>query len=64
MLTEFVCPICKARMARDMSIIKPHTETHIIDAIKKKHPKWAKADGVCRKCYDYYKSQIHQAKRQ
>ena len=53
-----VCPTCGKNMKRDVAIVIPHTEEHIVEEIKKKNPKWAEKDGSCPKCYDYYKDQI------
>jgi len=55
----FVCPTCGKKMPRDLDLIIPHTEKHIVEAIKKEHPDWVEKDGVCKKCYEYYKRQIH-----
>lgn len=55
---DFVCPTCGKSIPRDLLVIVPHTEEHIVEAIKKKHPDWAEKDGVCKKCYEYYKSQM------
>jgi len=41
-----------------MLIIR-HTEKHIIDAIKKSHPEWKDTEELDRKCYEYYRSQLH-----
>lgn len=59
MSVEFICPTCKEKMVRDLSIIIPHTEEHIVEIIKRRHPDWAKEDGVCKRCYEYYKKQLH-----
>jgi hypothetical protein len=56
---EFVCPTCKKKMERDLDIIIPHTEEHIIEIIKEIHPEWAEKDGICKKCYQYYIKQLH-----
>jgi len=56
---EFTCPICSQEMPRDLQIIAPHTEGHIVDEIKKTHPDWAQENGVCKKCYEHYKNQLH-----
>jgi len=56
---DFICPTCGKRMQRDLDVIVPHTEGHVIDAIKKLHPDWAKEDGTCVKCYEYYRKQLH-----
>ncbi len=58
-MPDFICPTCNENMSRDLDIVIPHTEEHIIDAIKKKHPNWVESDGICKKCYEYYKSQLH-----
>ena len=58
MVQEFVCPTCGKRIPRDLQEIIAHTEQDIVEAIKKDHPGWAKGDGVCKKCYEYYKQQM------
>jgi len=55
---EYNCPICKATIPRELMVIILHTETHIVNEIKKSHPKWTEKDGVCKKCYEYYKDQM------
>ena len=59
---DFVCPTCNKRMPRDLQIIVPHTEEHIVNAMKKEYPDWVEADGICKKCYDFYKHQMRQDK--
>ncbi|MFC1703521.1 hypothetical protein ACFL1E_01880 [Candidatus Omnitrophota bacterium] len=56
---KFVCPTCQEQMDQDLLIVVPHTEQHIVDEIKKKHPEWQGKDGVCKKCYVYFKKQLH-----
>ena len=56
---NFTCPVCGEVISQELVAIIAHGETHVVDEIKKKHPKWAKDDGVCQKCYQYYKDQIH-----
>ncbi len=58
MPSDYICPVCSKSMPRDVDVVYPHTEDHIADEIKKKHPEWAEANGICRKCYDYYESQM------
>jgi glyoxylase-like metal-dependent hydrolase (beta-lactamase superfamily II)/rhodanese-related sulfurtransferase len=55
---EYICPVCGKKIARELEVIIGHTDQHIVDAIKRQYPKWSEADGSCRKCYDYYKSQM------
>ena len=45
-------------MLRELAIIIPHTEAHIVHEIKKVHPRWTEKDGTCKKCYEYYKDQM------
>jgi hypothetical protein len=56
---DYICPVCGSRLPRQIDIVMPHTEKHIVDEIKKKHPDWSADDGTCKKCYDFYKNQIH-----
>jgi len=56
---EFICPTCGKNLPRELKIIVPHTEEHVINVIKEKHPSWKEADGVCRKCYELLKEQLH-----
>lgn len=56
---EFICPTCGKGLPRELLVIIPHTEGHIVDAIKEKHPDWIESNGICKKCYEYYKKQFH-----
>ena len=56
---DYNCPVCKATMPRNLMVVISHTEIHIVNEIKKTHPTWTEKDGVCKKCYDYYKNQMH-----
>ena len=57
-MPDFICPTCNKNMPRDLLVVIPHTEEHIVDVIKKNHPEWVEADGICKKCYEYYKKQM------
>ena len=50
---DFVCPTCGENIPRELEQIIPHTEVHIVNAIKKSHPDWAELDGLCAKCYAF-----------
>ncbi len=52
------CPICEETMDRDLARFLGHADQHILDEIKKRHPKWVEKDGLCQKCVDYYKGQM------
>lgn len=54
-MESYTCPICHEVIERDMMILLEHTNHHIIEDIKKKHPDWVDKDGVCPKCVEYYK---------
>ena len=56
---DFICPTCGESMPRDIEHVVFHTENHIVDVIKKDHPDWEEANGLCKKCYDHYKRQLH-----
>lgn len=55
---DFVCPTCGESFPRDLMVIIPHTEEHIIKVIAAKHPDWVGSDGICSKCLEYFKSQM------
>ena len=59
---DYICPTCGKHLPRELSHIIPHTEEHIIDAIKENHPEWVKEGGVCKKCYEHYKKQMNKEK--
>jgi len=46
-------------MPRELRVIIPHTEEHIMEVITRKHPDWVKKDGVCKRCHDYYKDALN-----
>lgn len=56
---KFICPICNKELPRELRVIIPHTERHIIDTIKEEHPEWVGTNGVCKKCYDYYIKELN-----
>ena len=59
---DYICPVCNKAIPRDLSVVIPHTDVHIIEAIRKKHPEWAESDGMCKKCYEYFKKELHQGR--
>ena len=58
-MPDFVCSVCGNKMSRDLSVVVPHTKIHIVEVIKKKHPELVEEKGICRKCYEYFKKQLH-----
>ena len=57
---EYTCGVCNQNVPDDLAVYTKHTEGHIVDLIKSKHPGWAEKDGICQKCYEYYKNQMNQ----
>lgn len=55
---EYICPVCGKKVASDLKAYIGHTEGHIVDIIKTRHPEWIEKDGLCDKCLDYYRRQI------
>ena len=55
---KYICDICKKPVEGDSSEFIDHTEGHIVDIIKEKHPEWVKEYGICPKCIEYYRGQI------
>ena len=55
---SYKCDFCGDVVEDDLKAFVDHTETHIVDLIKQKHPDWAEEDGMCQKCLDYYKAQM------
>ena len=54
----YKCAVCGDRVSDDLKTFVQHTEGHITDLIKLKHPDWVQKDGLCHKCLEYYKKQI------
>ena len=57
-MSNYTCPLCGTETPRDLAVFLDHTNGHILDAIRKKHPEWTDAEGVCKKCEEYFKQQM------
>ena len=55
----YVCSVCQEKIAGDLVLYKDHTDRHIVELVKHDHPEWTQADGLCPKCYEYYKAEIN-----
>lgn len=55
---EYRCPVCGEKVERELLKITSHQDQHIVEEIKKDHPDWIEGDGLCKKCYQYYKDQL------
>ena len=55
---EYICEICSRKITGDSLKFIHHSEQHIIDIVKKKHPEWIETSGLCQKCLDYYKKEL------
>ena len=54
----YKCSVCGQKVNGDLKVFLDHTENHIIDHIKAKHPDWVEKDGLCQRCVDYYRSEL------
>ncbi len=52
---HYQCPVCNKILPRDTALFLDHGQKHIIDSIKKAHPRWVSKDGVCVNCVEYFK---------
>lgn len=59
-MANYNCPTCGEKIQRDMILFYKHTDTHVVEEIRKLHPKWMSDDGYCPKCLDYFKQQMGQ----
>lgn len=57
-MADYLCPVCGKEMPRDLMVFLNHTDQHIVNEIKKTHPQWVDADGVCRRCLEFYRRQL------
>lgn len=63
-MEPYVCSVCNKTLERDLVAYIQHTDRHIIDEIKKKHPDWTDKDGLCTKCFEYFRQQMAGGRRQ
>jgi hypothetical protein len=42
-------------MERDLLVFVKHTDSHILEELKKQHPEWITQEGFCLKCLEYFK---------
>jgi len=55
---DYKCSICGENVGDELLVFIDHTDDHIMDAIKSKHPEWVKENGVCSACEEYYRTQL------
>jgi len=55
---EYQCAACSKTVNGDVMVFRDHMEKHIVDLIKVDHPDWVEANGICRKCMDYYRAEL------
>ena len=56
---SYQCAACGEVINADLLVYVDHTEKHIVELLKHDHPEWVEKDGVCKKCLDYYRAEIH-----
>ena len=49
-----ICPLCGESLHPEIADLHVLCETWTIEQIKKDHPEWVEADGLCPKCLEYY----------
>ena len=55
---QYQCSVCDQKVEGDALKFIEHTEVHIMEEIRKKHPEWQDKDGLCPKCEAYFRSQL------
>ena len=55
---KYECSVCGDIVSGDSVTYIDHNEGHIVDLIRSKHPEWTEKNGVCAKCYAYYRDQL------
>lgn len=53
---NYTCPVCGQKTPRDLVVFLDHTNEHIYELMKKKHPEWSGKDGLCSKCHEHLKA--------
>lgn len=43
-------------MERDLLLFIGHTDAHILQELKKRHPEWITHEGYCQKCLDHFRA--------
>lgn len=55
---NYHCPVCSAKIERELEIFLAHTDLHIFDVLQKKHPEWFACGGFYDTCEAYYRDQL------
>lgn len=55
---EYKCAVCGDAVHGGLDAFVKHTDEHIIELVKERHPEWVEEDGMCQKCYEYYRNEI------
>ena len=56
--TQLICPICQDNVDKLVYRFHYDSELAVIEKIKKEFPDWAKQDGLCSRCLDFFHSEI------
>ena len=52
----YTCPTCGEKMERDLLLFIGHTDGHILQELKKRHPEWITGEGYCPTCLDHFRA--------
>jgi len=55
---EYKCSVCGHKIPGDLIVYINHTENHVVEEIKKDHPHWVEANGLCPQCRAYYRGEM------
>ena len=57
---KYTCPLCHKTCDKGLKEYVDHVESEIVEIIKGDHPEWIEKNGVCPKCYEYFKDQLRE----
>jgi serine protease AprX len=55
---QLICPLCQDRVDKLVYRFHYDSEQVIIQKIREEFPEWAKQDGLCSRCVDFFRSEI------
>jgi hypothetical protein len=54
----YTCSVCGEKVDGGTDAYIDHTQSHIIEYIKRRNPEWVQEDGMCPRCVEYVTRQI------
>ncbi len=59
-LDRVTCPICGHQIKRHQLRMHMTAEKWVLDKIQQHHPEWEESDGICTRCWEYYRNLVPQ----